>query len=401
MREMNLALVLHTLRENGPLSRADLARTTGLQKATISRLVHELIEGGFVLDIGIDDREANKIGRPSSKVKINPEAGYIIGAEIGVNFISVILTDFEATILARKYLRSDNLSSQRAILGATIAALHEVSEKIDKKRPLFGIGVGLPGLVDQRKGNLLFAPNLHWYDVPIRPIIEQEFSVPVYVDNEANMAALGETYFGSGRNSDFLLYIVAGVGLGGGIVKNGRLLTGVSGLAGEFGHMTVNPGGIKCSCGNDGCWETVASERAIFRRVREAVITGKETILLDMTHGDLDQLTVSLVAEAACQQGDEVAMQAIRDTAYWLGIGIANLINAFNPQKVVIGGTLSSAHECMMPIVRDVTVKRALEWPMADVEIMSAENGADACVIGCIAKVYSRILSKPAVWLAS
>jgi glucokinase-like ROK family protein len=398
MREMNLVLVLNTLRQNAPISRAEIARMTGLRKATVSSLVQDLVTGGFVQDIGVDPT-STQIGRPSSYLKLNPEAGNIIGAEIGVDFISVIATNFAAEIITRKHESTIDLDTQEEIIDRTIEILKETYKEASQgDRPIFGIGLGVPGLVDESTGTLLFAPNLGWREVPLRKIFEGEFNVPVYVDNEANLAALGETYFGAGQDSNFVLYIVSGTGLGGGIVLNGQLLTGSGGFTGEVGHMTIDPAGLRCNCGNHGCWETVASQRSVFRRVREGITKGKKSSLMDTIDGDLSKLTIPLVVEAA-NSGDQVACQALEETGYWLGLGIANLMNALNPQRVVIGGTLSLAKECLMPAIRDVVNQRSLPWVAETAEIMIAEHGADACVIGGIATVYQKILSQPTGWL--
>ncbi|MGB7115528.1 MAG: ROK family transcriptional regulator [Anaerolineales bacterium] len=398
MREMNLVLVLNTLRQNAPISRAEIARMTGLRKATVSSLVKDLVTGGFVQDIGVDPT-STQIGRPSSYLKLNPEAGNIIGAEIGVDFISVIATNFAAEIITRKHESTLDLNTQEEIIDRTIEILKEIYKETSQgDQPVFGIGLGVPGLVDESTGTLLFAPNLGWRDVPLRKIFEAEFNVPVYVDNEANLAALGETYFGAGQDSRLVLYIVSGTGLGGGIVINGQLLTGSGGFTGEVGHMTIDPAGLLCNCGNHGCWETVASQRSVFRRVREGITKGKKSSLMDTIDGDLNKLTIPLVVEAAAS-GDPVACQALEETGYWLGLGIANLMNALNPQRVVIGGTLSLAKECLMPAIRDVVNQRALPWVAETAEIIIAEHGADACVIGGIATVYQKILSQPTGWL--
>jgi glucokinase len=191
--------------------------------------------------------------------------------------------------------------------------------------------------VDVSTGTLLFAPNLKWSDVPLRRQLESKFNFPTYVDNEANMAALGESYFGAARGSDFVLYVSSGVGLGGGIVLNRRILPGAAGFAGEVGHMTMDPNGPRCNCGNFGCWETFVSQWAVFRRVREAVAAGQASSLVNATQGDLEKLTIPLMVEAA-RAGDAVARAALEETGRYFGVGLANLINALNPQRVVIGG---------------------------------------------------------------
>jgi glucokinase-like ROK family protein len=398
MREMNLALILNVLRLHAPISRAGLASMTSLNKATVSSLVKELLTRGLVHELGVDTT-SNDIGRPAINLELNPEAGYIVGAEIGVDFILVIVTNFAAEILARRYESTLRLDTQEAILSRMIKLLKDSHQEVNRHdRPIFGIGLGVPGLVDVSTGTLLFAPNLGWSDVSLRELLEREFNVPVFVDNEANMAALGETYFGAGQDRDYVLYINIGVGLGGGIVLNGQLLLGAAGFAGEVGHMTMDPNGHPCNCGNRGCWETLVSQRAIFRYIEDAILSGQPSSLAKATGGNFDKLTVSMIVEAA-KQGDSVALQALQKTGYWLGIGLANLINALNPDRVVVGGTLSLGHEFLLPIVNEIVAERALRWSRETTEIVIAAHGADACVMGGIATVYRKILSKPTGWM--
>jgi glucokinase-like ROK family protein len=389
MREMNLALILAYLREHGTLSRSDLARRTGLTKATVSSLVKELIERKFVREIGL---ASPAIGRPSMTLELNPQAGCIVGAEIGVDFISVVLANFCAEILYRKtHSTADLQGDQETILARAVALLQETIDQAQTlDLDLLGIGVGVPGLVDAASGMLLFAPNLRWTDVALRALLEREFPYPVYVENEANMAALGESYFGAGRDAGSVLYVSAGVGMGGGIVLNKQLLQGSSGFAGEIGHMTIDPHGKRCNCGNTGCWETLVSQSAVFEQIQSAAAAGQDTVL----HDRLDRLVFSDVVEAA-QMGDEVALSVLRETGCQLGIGIANLVNALNPEMVVFGGILSLAKDFLLPVMQAEIASRALLWSKRNTRIEIAEHGTDACMIGGVATVYHRILSQP------
>lgn len=393
VREINLSIILNTLRDQAPMSRAKLAATTGLNKTTVSSLVKELLDANFVREIGAGKSE--EAGRKGILLELNPQAGCIIGVEIGVDFISVILTNFAAEICWRHQEQTTCLSSQEAILQRTLETVHDAVAQAERDcRPVLGLGLGVPGLLDAQSGTLLFAPNLRWQDVPLRSTLEREFSFPIYVDNEANMAALGESYFGVARGCNNVLYVSAGVGLGGGLVLNGRILSGTLGLAGEFGHMTIISDGPECNCGNRGCWETLVSEWAVFRRVREAIARGQASALVELTHGNLEQLTIPLIVQAARGQ-DRVALDALAETGQYLGIGIANLINALNPGMVVFGGILSLASDFLLPEINRVVEARALKWSRHAARILIAAHGFDACVIGSIATVYQHVLSQP------
>jgi glucokinase-like ROK family protein len=392
VREINLSVIMNHLRTNAPISRAALAKTTGLNKTTVSSLVNELIERQFVEEVGLTSQNT---GRPAVLLKLDPSVGYIVSCEIGVDFILVICTDFSPKIIWRHEEQIDSTIGQHAILNRALAILKQA---IDVGRPecgsLLGMAVGVPGLVDQTTGALLFAPNLGWKDLPIRAILQESFNAPLFVDNEANIAALGEHYFGVAQGYEEVLYISAGVGLGGGIVHGGRVFSGVTGVSAEFGHMTMDPDGEICKCGNQGCWETQVSQQALFRHIWRRIDQGEISRLVEMTDGRRASLTIPLIVDAA-HAGDTVALDALEIIGHHLGIGIASLVNALNPELVVFGGILSLAGEFLMPVIEKEMEHRALKWNREATKLVLARHSSDACVIGGVAVVYQAILAQP------
>ena len=396
MRGRNLAVILSALKQSTPISRSGLAKLTGLHKASITSLIRQLESSGFIRELEIIPSEA--AGRPATGLGLNPDAGTIISVEIGVDYISAIVTDFTAEILWRHHEKASRPMDQEAILDQSFEIAQEAliaARQFPGQR--FGIAWGVPGLVNVETGTLLFAPNLGWADVPFRDLVKEHFDIPAYVDNEAKLAALGEATFGTARNFDYVIYVSSGIGIGGGIVIDGQVISGTSGFAGEIGHMTVDPSGPACNCGNQGCWETLASERALYRRIREAIQQSKPTSLDQGLPRDPNQLTVPIIVEAA-RDGDAVALNALGETGQWLGIGIANLINGFNPHGVVLGGNLSLAHEYLMPEIETVVKQRALSRSLEKCDIVIGEYGADASLIGGVAAVYRATLSQILNW---
>lgn len=395
MREMNISLVLDTLRQRAPISRAALAAQTGLNKTSVSNIVKDLIAGRFIWETGIDET-LSEIGRPAVNLQLNPEAGFLISAEIGVGFISVVVANFAFEVTMRRYESTLHLSGREAVLDYFVDLLQDVYTAVQRyQRPIFGLVVGIPGLVDMQTGTLLFAPNLDWRDVPLRERLQPHFDVPILIANEANMAALGEYYLGPARHSRLLLFISSGVGLGGGLVVDGHLLTGVNGLAGELGHMTVDPTGLACRCGNHGCWETQATLTALYRRVREAIDAGRKTSLSRFK----DQLTLPVLREAA-HSGDAVALEAFQETGRWLGIGMANLVNALSPEHLVFGGQLSVAVDLLRPTMAAELEKRALRWIVEQVKFTTATYTADAALMGGVAMIHNHVVHHPMTWRA-
>ncbi len=392
VRHLNRSIILDQLRLRSPLSRAELAALTGLNKTTVSSLVDELMSGGFVREIG---RDASGGGRPGVLLELNPDAGGIIGAEIGVGELNVVLTDFRATIVWRRQLRFDKAEDLRRVLGRLTTLLRQAKQQCQRTgRRLFGAGVTIPGLVDVTSGRLIFEPNMGWRDVPLRQWLAAELDFPIFADNDANAAALAEHYLGAAQDVDDFVYVVANIGLGTGLVIGGHIFQGASGFAGEAGHTTIDPDGPLCRCGNHGCWERLASQRALIERVQTAIQGGEHSSVEGLGPSHPRDLTMQVILDAA-RAGDLVCQQALSDTGLYLGIGIANLINTFNPSLVAFGGALSLADEFLMPVVHQVVHERAMEQPRDAARIVVSAFKADACVMGGVALVLHDILSRP------
>ncbi len=402
VRERNLAIVLNYLWEAGqPISRADLAETSGLNKSTVGSLLTQLQSWGVVKESGISNQHP---GRPGVLIDINPDAGRIIGAEIGVGFITVIVADMKAKVLWRRNVETTEAGkpltelSQAEVLEQ---AEHLLQEAIAKAMTcdchLFGIGLGVPGLVNHSTGTLLFAPNLGWRNVPFRDMWYQRFGIPVIVENEANAAALGEHVLGVAKQLDNFVYLSAGVGLGGGLVIDGKLYGGTGGYAGEIGHMTLEPEGPQCNCGNRGCWEMLVGPRAILQRVRQAAVEGRAPDLLAQCSGNANAIQMKHVLQAAAQ-GQPAVLIALAEVGRYLGIGIANLINALNPKMVVLGGVLSAVSPYILPRAQYEVNQRALETAREGMQIKISAFQLDACVMGDVALILRGILNNPVIW---
>ena len=394
VRQINLSVIMNSLRKKAPVSRAGLAQATGLNKTTVSSLVDELLQRQFVREIGF---VTGSKGHPAIMLDLNPAAGFIVGCEIGVDFILVVCTNFAPEIIWRHEEHTDPSVGQQAILDRARALLNEAIRRgYLEYSTLLGIGVGVAALIDQSTGTMLFAPNLGWRDpFPIRAMLQESFpQAPLIVDNEANIAALGEHYFGVAQDHDEVLYISAGVGLGGGIVHDGQVFSGVAGVGAEFGHMTMDPGGELCSCGNFGCWETQVSQQALYRQIRKSFEQGETGTLFQLTNGGVDPLTVPMIVDAA-RAGDAVVLKVLENIGRDLGIGIASLVNALNPELVVCGGILSLAGEFLMPAATREFEQRALRWNRESTKVVLAKHGFDAAAMGGVAAVYETILAQP------
>ena len=389
IRKVNTSIVLNVLRLHSPISRAELASITKLNPSTISNIINVLIGDGLVLEL---DMMESKIGRPGIALALRPEAGAVVGVEIGVGFISVILTDFVANILWREWVEFSLTKAQIEVISEAEKLIdHALSIAEERNFGLLGIGVGVPGLVNTNQGELLFAPNLGWKNVPLRLMWNQRFHLPLYVENEANLAALGEYYFGVGRAVDNFIYLSSGVGLGGGLILNGKLFTGEYGFASEIGHIQRDPQGEQCGCGRRGCWETQVGPRAVLQRVKRLIESDPGNTIAQNVNGDIDKLTFNQVVDFALQ-GDQLCLAAMEEVGKNLGTGIADLANIFNPKMVVIGGAFSYGRAILLPVLEETIANETLSPVKQNLRIEFSEHGADACVLGAIAVVLDDIL---------
>lgn len=255
-----------------------------------------------------------------------------------------------------------------------------------------GVGIGAPGPLDRQRGVVLLTPNLGWRDVPLRDMMSRLTGLPAAIDNDANCATYGEWWIGAARGARHVIGVTIGTGIGGGLVLDGKLYHGASDMAGEIGHTTIDQTGRRCGCGNYGCVEAYASGPAIAERAREALAFEGTSILPGMVNGDLSQITAQTVYAAAAE-GDPVAMEVVRDTARFLGTGIANLLNIFNPDVVVIAGGVTQAGDALFLPLRAEVRRRAFRPAVEAVRIVPGELPGTAGVVGAAAAFRGQMAS--------
>ena len=309
---------------------------------------------------------------------------YVVGVDMGGTKILAAIIGSNGQIVSRfkTMTRADKSADE------VISRIAECISKAIKKANLDhtqirAIGIGAPGVIDSETGVVIYAPNLRWTNVALKTALENQIKIPVTVDNDVNLGTLGEQALGAGRGIENLVGVFIGTGIGGGIILNGKLFYGANGTAGEIGHVILKPDGPRCSCGNRGCLEALASRTAISRHVRKAVTQqGKKSILPELNKGNLDLVRSRALAKAV-ERGDKVTASAIQRAQYYLGVGVATVTGLINPQVVVLGGGLIEAMgEDFVNGVYDVATKLALPNAMNGVKVVSAKLGDDAGVIG-------------------
>jgi glucokinase len=312
---------------------------------------------------------------------------YIVGVDLGGTSINVGVVPFDGgTILGMRSMPTESDRGAKFVVDRMIemirASMRDAQREADiPEKGLIGIGLGSPGPLDRKTGTVLDTPNLGWRNFPLRDLISNALGLEAELDNDANCATLGEWWMGAGRGVSMLVGVTLGTGIGGGIILDGRVFHGVADVAGEIGHMTIDSTGRKCNCGNYGCLEAYASGPAIAARAIEGLQTGEPSILSSMVDDDLSRLTAATVFEAIIS-GDEYAKQVMRDTARFLGTGVANLINILNPEMVVISGGVTRAGEHLFEPLQAEVRRRAFQHAAETCRIVSSQLGGMAGVIG-------------------
>jgi glucokinase-like ROK family protein len=375
-RKHNSSLILDLLRIEGPLSRARLAGKIGLTRSTVSRIVDELNEEKLVKEVSLSP---SRKGRPGMLLELDPRGGSAIGLEIGVNFISILLTDFTANVLWREWVAMPDEAGWEAYFVRAEGLIQKASILTSEQNlRLMGIGVAVWGLVDHTSGVIRFAPNLKWHNLPVKEKWQAEFQVPVYLENDANASALGEYYFGAGRSIEHFIYLSMDIGVGGGIISDGKLFRGANGYAGEIGHMTIDPTGELCNCGKTGCLETLVGRKVILEKY------------LKMT-GDGQSVTLEDVIRRG-RSGDPAARTVFKEAGSALGLGIGNLVNIFNPQRIILGWSLGQAYDLLLPTLEESLKKNCFIDAEQGLDVVPCTNGADVCLLGCVALVLDEII---------
>ena len=310
------------------------------------------------------------------------DAPLAIGIDIGGTKVAGGVVDAHGAVLRRARRDTPHRSTSPRVVENTIVSV--VEELLESGDDIAAVGIGAAGFVAADRATVVFAPHLSWRNEPLREALGGRLDLPIFVDNDANAAVWAEYRFGAGRGESHLVMVNLGTGIGGGIVLDGRVIRGRFGIAGEFGHMQVVPDGIRCECGNRGCWEQYASGNALVREARSLMSAGSPVVsdLFDRVGGHPEDLTGPLVTEAA-RDGDQLARELLGEIGRWLGIGIADLAAALDPGTFVIGGGVSAAGELLLGPAREA-FRRQLTGRgyRPEAQIVAAELGNEAGLVG-------------------
>lgn len=386
IREINQNLLLNLVRTQGPISRADLSKRTHLVPATVSQIAQSLLERGLINEVG---EGSSSGGRRPMLLRLEPQAGFVIGVKLLERSIAAAVTDLEATVL--HYAESARNPSQS--LDSTLTVLTQVIEaalrdsRVDRQKVL-GVGIGIGGVVDSARGVCVHSSILGWREVQIARPIREHFRLPVFVDNDVNTLTVAEQWFGHGKGLKHFIVVTVGRGIGMGIVANGQFYRGAIGGAGEVGHITLSPDGSRCECGKHGCLEALASDPSVVSQAVAALKANKKTRLT------VRNLSFDRVVTAA-DDGDSLAQKLLADAGRWLGIGIANVVNVLNPSMVIVGGEGVRAGHWRFDAMREAIQQHVFNGLGESLEIVIEFGGDQTWARGAASLVLNEVFDYP------
>jgi predicted NBD/HSP70 family sugar kinase len=389
LRKSNRSRALWQLFFNGPLTRQEVGELSGVSTATVSNLVAALEAEGVVVEVGLEDSNG---GRPRGLLEVNPGYGYVIGVDVGETAFLVELFDFRLQLRARHTSVTDMavLDPEDAVSHITEGIEAVIAESGVDRRAILGVGVGVPGLVEYREDAVVHGQSVGWHAVPLEAMLRSATGLPILVDNCAKTLGQAEQWFGAVRGTDNAMIVLLGIGVGACIISDGEVYRGATGSAGEWGHTTMVVGGRTCRCGAEGCLEAYVGAGAIVARYDQ--LKGRR---VTTSPGELEGRVAAIIDAAG---RDPAAAQVLEETVTYLGAGIADLVNLFNPERVAVGGWLGQAlSDPLLSRVREAAGRHALHLPFSRVEIVKADLGKDAVALGGATLPIAKLLAAGAV----
>lgn len=392
IRDLNIALVTDVIRRHGPISRVEIARQTKLGKSTVTGIISQLLAEGLVREVGSAESSG---GRRAVLLALNADARYVLAVKVGPERVTAALADLNA-VIRKRAVELTRQKPEEIISFIESAVRRVVAETGVEWTRILGLGVVLPGIVDPNTGTSVSSYFLDWADMPLRSLLEERLGIHVFLDNDANAMTLAEQWFGSGRGFRNLIGVTLGIGIGSGVIIDGRLYRGATAGAGEVGHITIDENGPVCKCGNKGCLETLAADGAIVRRAREELERIKgDHLLLQSCGGKLDLLTREMVIDAA-KAGDELCRALITEAGRHIGTGLATVVNIINPEAIIIGGEAAvQAGPLLLEPIAEAVRERAFSNLADSLRILPAALGNDGWLIGAAAEVLDEVFKLP------
>lgn len=383
INSINKQNVLNIIRNNGPIYKAEIARMTGLSIPTIMKITDDFIDKKLIREIGKGESNG---GKPPELLELIPDSNFIIGVDIGTTYITAIAMDMTAKIISKTSVPTKIKDTIENVITRISDVIEEtiIQSGVNERR-ILGVGIGMPGILNDKAGKVLFSPDFGWEDIDfISSLRKRGIKLPILIENVTRVMALGERLFGAAKNIDNFICINLGYGIGSAIVIQGELYKGSSGTSGEFGHIMMEKNGPLCSCGNYGCLEALASANAISVKARTLLEKGEKSSIYEIVSGDLASIDAKTVFDAA-RKSDMLACKIILEATEYIGIAIANTIDFFDPELIILEGGVAKAGEILLENIKTTVASRKMKYAGKNTELRISEMGSDSATIGAAA----------------
>jgi predicted NBD/HSP70 family sugar kinase len=394
IQEINRSIILDIIRKQAPISRSEIAKRINISPTTVTSAVNELMNEGFVREDGIG---VSNGGRKPVLLRFDPNSHFIIGVSITNSFIKIAEMNLEAEI-RRKEIYSTNLLFGQSVIEHVLELIRQFLEKTENMNRCVGITIITPGIVDAKKGIISYNTKLDLRDVPLKQLVEQQFGLRTYLDNDTNAFVLAEKHFGPYGQFIDLLYITVGDGLGSGLMINGSIYRGHKGSSGELGHTTVDRGsGVRCECGNVGCLESYVSWPAIYSKILSAIMTrGQSTKIQELVPEDISQITPAIFIKAL-NMGDELCLKILEEVVSYLAAGVINYIHLFNPEVIILGGEIVQGNPIFLETIQQHVSKHVIPVLREDITIRPTTLGTEFEMLGAAAVLLQEKFQSPVI----
>jgi N-acetylglucosamine repressor len=394
IRKINTASVLNIIRESPQITKSDIAKKINISQQTINKIVKELICRKLVVEDGLRE-STEEGGKRPVQLKFNDNAGYIIGSMMGPKKIKAILTNYNTHIMAEKSIKSNLKAGHEEIISGMIEMFEEmVNEAGINKSMILGIGIGVPGIVDEKDGIIRLLPYMpHWKDIKIAEIIENKIGISVLVCNENRVRCYGEKMFGIAKNFSDFAVILTGYGIGGGFSLNNKCVTGEHLFAGEFGHMKLSENGPVCVCGNNGCLNALVNTARINELIKENmnVARYKDSVLVKKFKESNFKVESKILFECL-YKNDGLAKKIVDEISYWLGIAISIIVAVIDPELIIISGEYTAGGDYLIEKVKEIAEKNILPSVKKNINIKYSQLGKIAGLVGATGMILDKLL---------
>lgn len=392
VKNLNRIGIIALLRDYGSLTKAEIAAKMNLTFTAVNNLVDELMKDRLIAEAGFYDESSR--GRKPKLLSLNPGDIYTVGVHISASSVRAAVINLQGKAMMEKHSSFENNANRGSVVNVIISTIQDVLDGSGLKSQIIGIGVGAPGPLDPVQGKILSPPNLPGlHQVRLKGLIEENTELPTQIEKDANVMALGELWYGNGRHFNHVVYVDADIGIGSGLIFNQKIYQGYPYGAGEIGHCTIDIDGPRCNCGNIGCLEAIASGMAIVRRVGEELRRGAASSLQSSFDGNDHGLDISDVIRAGLG-GDQLAANMLNESARYVGISLANVINLLTPETIIIGGVLANRYPDFFTYVRETSYNRSLSSFQDKIVLQPSELGEYAGVIGAGTIVLEKYLNE-------